>query len=77
MIKRVEAPWTDDQVASLNAYQKAGPFHPFTYGEGNEQVDLIATAAGWVAHHGGPVVQKWAHEFMADWSWRQSARRYV
>jgi len=27
----IEAPWTDDQVASLNAYQKCGYHHPFTY----------------------------------------------
>jgi len=27
---RSEAPWTDEQVASLNAYQKAGYVHPFT-----------------------------------------------
>jgi hypothetical protein len=71
MIKRIEAPWTDDQVASLNAYQKAGYVHPFTHGDGAEKVDLIATAAGWVRHHEGRVVQKWAHEFMTDWSWRK------
>jgi len=70
---RIDTPWTDDQVASLNAYQKCGHHHPFTYGEGAAKVDLIATAAGWVAHHGGPVVQTWAHEFMCNWAWRQSS----
>jgi hypothetical protein len=69
-MERVEAPWTDDQVASLNAYQEAGFVHPFTYGDGADQVDLIATTSGWVAKEGGPVVQTWAHMFMADWSWR-------
>jgi hypothetical protein len=28
----VSAPFTDDQVASLNAYQAEGAWHPFTCG---------------------------------------------
>ena len=70
MTSRLAAPWTDDQVASLNAYQNAGYVHPFTHGDGADQVDLIATPSGWIAKEGGPVVQDWAHSFMADWSWR-------
>jgi hypothetical protein len=62
--------WTDDQVASLNAYQAAGYFHPFTYGDGADKVDLIATPEGWRAKADGPVVQTWAHSFMLDWSWK-------
>lgn len=67
MTARVEPPWSDDQVASLNAYQASDFVHPFT---GQQGATLRATAAGWVEHDGGPVVQKWAHQFMADWSWR-------
>jgi hypothetical protein len=67
---RIEAPWTDDQVASLNAYQTAGYVHPYTYGDGDEKVDLIATQDGWVAKLGGPVVQNWALEDMCNWKWR-------
>jgi len=70
ILNRVDAPWTNDQVASLNGYQKAGYVHPFTYGDGEEKVDLIATTDGWVAKKDGPVVQTWAHKFMADWSWK-------
>lgn len=74
--KQVEAPWTEDQVASLNAYQASGRGHPFT---GTRRLDgtetiLIATTAGWVANPGGPVVQTWAHDFMVDWSWDLSKR---
>ena len=69
-MNQTPAPWNDDQVASLNAYQAAGYVHPFTHGDGEQQVDLIATRDGWVAEEGGPVVQTWAHEFMTDWSWR-------
>jgi hypothetical protein len=64
----IEAPWTDDQVASLNAFQASDHVHPFT---GSQGASLRATAAGWVEHVGGPVVQKWALTFMADWSWRK------
>jgi hypothetical protein len=64
------APWTDEQVRSLNAYQKAGYVHPFTSSSGS---NLIATKAGWVEREGGPIVQRWAHEFMLDWSWKQPA----
>jgi hypothetical protein len=71
---RVEAPWTDDQVASLNGYQAEDRYHPFTgeRGPNNEETILIATKDGWVEKEGGPVVQTWAHGFMADWSWRTS-----
>jgi len=69
-LDRAEAPWNDEQVASLNAYQAADFVHPFTSPQG---ASLRATAAGWVEHDGGPVVQKWAHSFMADWSWRDLA----
>jgi hypothetical protein len=64
-----QAPWTDDQVLSLNTYQECSRYHPLTYSNGDEKVNLIATNEGWVACQGGPVVQAWAHRWMADWSW--------
>ena len=69
---QVNAPWTDDQVASLNGWQACGYVHPFTgeRGPNGEETLLIATSAGWVEREGGPVVQTWAHNFMADWSWK-------
>lgn len=69
--------WTDEQVASLNAYQESRRRHPFTCG-GNRSDDahrqqaeedgadmgvLIATKRGWIC----PVCdyrQFWAHDFM-------------
>lgn len=72
--KSVNAPWTDDQVESLNQYQLAGWLHPFTnhwrVALSNPKVDLIATTDGWVETPGGEVVQNWAHRYMADWSWK-------
>ena len=64
---RVEAPWTDDQIRSLNAYQVEARVHPFTSPNG---LDLIATREGWREDLSGPVVQTWAHDFMADWRWK-------
>jgi hypothetical protein len=68
---QVNAPWTQDQVASLNSYQASGRFHPFTGERGpkGEETALIATKEGWVEKDGGPVVQTWAHQFMTDWTW--------
>jgi hypothetical protein len=66
------APWTEDEVASLNAYQASGRWHPFTSPSGDGS-SLIATPAGWVDKEGGPVVQDWAHMWMADWGWKTMA----
>lgn len=68
------APWTDEEVESLNGYQKSGVMHPFTGEErpGGRPV-LVATRGGWIEEPGGPVVQTWAHKFMADGSWRALA----
>lgn len=63
---RSNAPWTEDQVKSLNAYQMAGYVHPFTGGKGEI---LIATTEGW--SNG----QDWAHTFMTDWSWQPKCER--
>lgn len=71
-MNRVDAPWTPAQVYSLNEYQADGYGHPFTgdRGPNNEETVLIATPDGWVAKAGGPVVQTWAHDFMANLDWR-------
>ena len=69
LFDRVNAPWTEDQMKSLAGYQGSGWHHPFTYGDGPEQVDLVPTEAGWIAKDGGPIVQDWAYQFMLDWRW--------
>ncbi len=72
---QMEAPWTDDQVASLNGYQASGVMHPFTgtRGPNGEETVLIATTDGWLEREGGPVVQTWAHPFMTNWDWKRNA----
>lgn len=63
--RKIEAPWTEEQVASLREIQ-AWPFvHPFTgTNRRGEKVVLIPTKDGWIAEPGGPIVQTWAHESM-------------
>jgi hypothetical protein len=69
----VSAPFTDDQVASLNAYQGAEHWHPFTCGADGCRAVLRAEPDGWRCPSCGHR-QRWAHRFMADWSWRRTVR---
>lgn len=69
MIEKIKAPFTEDQVTLLNAYQTNGLFHPFTCcsfnGCDRSDKKLIATKSGWVCPC-GLYKQKWAHKFMVD-----------
>jgi hypothetical protein len=70
MSEIIEAPWTDEQIANLNASQQSGRFHSFTCGlrdqhRGNPGV-LVATMDGWSCPASGcDYRQDWAHAFMA------------
>lgn len=75
----VTAPWTDEQVAALNEFQRLRRFHPFTCGSGNrsdaahlaardhlglrDNGALVATREGWICP-ACDYTQDWAHEFM-------------
>jgi hypothetical protein len=62
----IEAPWTDEQVANLNRWQKAGDVHPFTcpnHHKGDR--DLVATNDGWQCPS-CPYTQTWAHPMMLE-----------
>jgi hypothetical protein len=77
---KVEAPWTPEQVAQLNAYQVSG-WHPFTCGAVEycgagvlsnglfaPYTTLVATEAGWVCPE-CDYTQDWAYEKMfRDWT---------
>lgn len=76
----VRAPFTPEQVESLNGFQQSGVMHPFTCsGGGGPHSDRPGRSAVLVADEDGwrcPVSgcehrQDWAHPFMADGQWRQ------
>lgn len=59
----IEAPFTDEQVENLNAFQKSNRYHPFTCGGQCSDSVLVATNAGWICPR-CDYTQCWAHEFM-------------
>lgn len=67
----IYAPFTPEQVENLDAYQKAGQFHPFTCpGDkmkkgGCEIRELLATPDGWICPC-GEYIQSWCHDWMAN-----------
>lgn len=70
-----KAPFTPEQVESLNGFQRCGCFHPFTCGKCRN--DLIATEQGWVCQNGCDYTQDWAHDFMADNSWKKNPAELI
>lgn len=67
---RARAPFTPEQVRSLNEYQVSGAMHPFTCGEHDCRARLVATEAGWECPRDCGYTQAWAHEVMANWAWK-------
>jgi hypothetical protein len=65
MTEHLKTPWTEQQVAALNEYQRSGRFHPFTCGHDSTHDALVATPEGWVCPD-CDYRQDWAHAFMAD-----------
>jgi hypothetical protein len=73
-MKESRAPWTEEQVESLNEFQESGVFHPFTCGTEGCRQDLVAASDGWHCSKCGLHRQDWAHEWMSDDSWRKALR---
>ncbi len=80
-LRVVRAPFSSDQVLSLNAFQGHRGWHPFTCpnrGDGKHEMTtdlgvLVALKEGWVCLD-CDYAQDWAHAWMADWSWSRSLR---
>lgn len=68
-MNKIFAPWTPEQVESLNRYQREGLGHPFTCEkrkmlhpyDGTETV-LIATVKGWVC-------PEFHCDYTQNWAW--------
>lgn len=78
MAEKQQAPFSNNQVDNLNAFQQLGNFHPFTCDRHAAECEvnqrprdyskdgvLIATNEGWVCPC-GKYTQNWAHGFMAE-----------
>lgn len=63
----VVAPFTEDQVNSINSYQSSGVGHPFTCPHCRN--NLIAYAHGLNCCGCGKWFTTWVHGFMANWEW--------
>ena len=72
---QIHAPFTPDQVSSLNAYQNANLMHPFTCGNNSDHL-LIAREDGWTCPE-CDYQQKWAHDWMGNWKWSGMVRQMV
>jgi hypothetical protein len=64
----VLAPWSDEVINSLNAFQIYGTMHEYTCKNGHGL--LVATTNGWACSK-CDYTQDWAHSWTADWSWRE------
>lgn len=65
-----EPPWSSTQLKNLNDYQDSGFMHPFTCPR-HTSVSLKAYEGGWLCRKCG-YSQFWAHDWMADGSWRET-----
>jgi hypothetical protein len=73
-----EAPWTDQEVANINEFQRGGAFHPFTCACPHPQRNdrLVAHNDGLRCDHCG-FTQTWVHSFMSDGSAMKSHRELM
>lgn len=63
-------PWSEEQVANLNAWQTSESVHPFTcplHDDHRGHIMLMATPDGWrCAMQECDYRQEWAHDFMLN-----------
>ena len=64
------APWTEEQIESLNAFQNAQDAgHAYVCRREPKHPPLVATTSGWQCIE-CEYRQPWAHAWTADWSWK-------
>lgn len=62
------APWTEDEVHSLNGWQLDGKAHPYTC---RCSKSLIATKEGWRCLDCPDYRQDWALKWLTNWEWKK------
>lgn len=56
----IRTPWTNEQIAALQAHQDNPMYHPYTCGNDSRHTPLIATKDGWRCAD-CDYKQDWAH----------------
>ncbi|GAS98895.1 uncharacterized protein RMCC_5860 [Mycolicibacterium canariasense] len=64
--RTLHAPWTPEQVAVINRFQREAHIHPFTCGKCTPHSTLIATADGWMCPNNCGYAQDWVPAYMTD-----------
>lgn len=73
----ITAPFTGEQVQSMNGFQVRSMMHPMTCREDDCRVangsgPMTATTLGWMCRH-CEYRQAWTFNFTTDWSWVEHA----
>ena len=81
----IHAPFSADQVESLNAFQESEYVHPYTcrspacpaasWADEDDWLPMAADTDGLHCIDGCRRVQTWAHAWTADWSWQRREGR--
>ncbi len=69
--------FTQDEADSINGFQKAGFFHPFTCAKDHEGDRILVASANGLDCPTCGYHQMWVHLFMRDWSWKVAADAYM
>jgi len=72
LMDQVRAPWTEEQVASLDAFQGCTTCTPLVDEKG---LPLVATRSGLMKQGTDERVLIWAHRWMLDWSWKDAPKQ--
>lgn len=62
---RLDAPWTPEQVAAIEAYQKRDDAHPFTCPDHSDRPLSVLPGFLYCAVHDCAYTQRWVHDWMA------------
>jgi len=65
---KVIAPFSEEQVVNINAYQHAGIMHPFTCGYAGDQHRVLEADTDGIHCVDCIYTQNWVHDFMANWT---------
>ena len=68
-MNQIPAPFTAEQVASINGYQKSGVFHEFTCGKDHDGDRALRATVDGLECPTCDYRQFWVHEFMANGLW--------